>query len=290
MLNSQTVDRRPVSGFFARAYREILADRAPLPSMPDVALRIRAAMQKPNYNVGTIARVVSADPGICAYLMRISNSSLYGAAVPINDVENAIGRLGVGATRNLVTSHALRAMFKTRSKVLGRLMKDTWARSARLAAVTAVIAGRCPGFDPDKAMLAGLLQDIGVLPLMLTLENYRPPLPEPERIYSSIDAVAGKVGVVLLQKWSFDDEMVEVARSRNDWFRDKQPQADLADLVLIARLHTLIGTQKMHELPRINEVPAFDKLNLAKLDPEASMAFLREAESDVRQVMKILGV
>ena len=290
MLNYQSVTHPPISGFFARAYREILADRTPLPSMPDVALRIRAAMQKPNYNASTIARVITADPGICAYILRIANSSLYGAAVPINDVENAVGRLGIGATRNLVTSHALRAMYQTRSRVLGNLMHQTWARSARLAAVTAVIAGRCSGIDSDRAMLAGLLQDIGILPLMLTLENYRSPAPEPTQVFSSIDAVAGKVGVVLLKKWNFDDEMLEVARSRNDWWRDHKPEADLADLVLVARLHTLIGTQTMHELPRIDELPAFQKLNLPQSGPEASMAFLLEAESDVQQVMKMLGV
>ena len=158
--------------------------------MPEVALRIRAAMQQPNYNASTIARLLTADPGTCAYLMRIANSSIYGGVVPITDVENAVGRLGIGATRNLVTSYALRAMFQTRNRVLAKLMKQTWARSARLAAVTAVISGQCTGFDPDRAMLSGLLQDIGVLPLVLTLENYGRPLPEPMRIYRSIDAVA----------------------------------------------------------------------------------------------------
>ncbi len=290
MIDFQSVAPAPVSGFFARAYREILADRAPLPSMPDVALRIRAAMQKPNYNANTVARLIKTDPGISAYLMRIANSALYGGVVPIQDLENAIARLGISSTRNLVTSYALRAMFKTRSRVLGKLMRQTWTRSARLAAIAAVIASRLKGFDPDRAMLSGLLQDIGILPLLLTLESYPPPLPEPEQIDISFDSVAAKVGVVLLQKWNFDDEIVEVTRSRKDWWRDPHPEPDLADLVLVARLHDCIGKVETELLPRIYELPAFRKLPLAKGDPDASLDFLDQAQSDIDQVMKILGV
>ncbi len=290
MIDATTYTSPSKSGFFARAYREILADRAPLPSMPDVAVRIRAAMQQPNYNAKTIARLINADPGTCAYLMRIANSSLYGGAVPVKDLENAISRLGIGSTRNLVTSYALRAMFRTRSPVLGRLMQQTWVRSARLAAVAAVIAGRCAGFDPDRAMLAGLLQDIGILPLLLSMESHPRPLPDAEQIDSRIEALADKVGVILLRKWDFDDELVEVARSRNDWQRDAQPEPELADLVLVARLHASIGNFEMQSLPRLDELPAFKKLPLSKKGPDASLDFLRKADSDIQQVMKLLGV
>jgi len=166
-----TPQKAPVSGLLAGIYREIMTDRAHLPSMPDVAIRIRASMQKPNYTAATVARVVKADPGMSAYLLRAANSALYRGVVPIQNVENAVARLGMDATRNLVTAYAMRAMFKTRSRVLSRLMQDTWRQSARRAALASVIATRCPGFDPDRAMLGGLLQDIGVLPLLYALEG-----------------------------------------------------------------------------------------------------------------------
>lgn len=126
MIDTEPVAERPISGLFAQIYREILADRACLPSMPDVALRIRAAMQRSNYSAATVARVVKADPSTSAYLIRVANSALYGGVVSIQNVENAVARLGMDTTRNLVTAHALRAMFQTRSRVLGRLMQETW--------------------------------------------------------------------------------------------------------------------------------------------------------------------
>lgn len=279
----------PVRGLLAGIYREIMTDQARLPSMPDVAIRIRASMQQKNSTAATVARVIKADPGTSAYLIRIANSVLYRGAVPIKNVENAAARLGMDTTRNLVTAYALRSMFYTRSRVVSQLMQDAWRDSARLAALASVIATRCPGFDPDRAMLGGLLQDIGVLPLLSALEG-REPLPDPERIRDTIDMFAGKVGVLLLTYWEFDEEMIEVARSRMDWWRNPQPDPDLADVVLAARLHATVGSAEMYAMPLINETPAFLKLPLGEVGPDASLEFLREAEADVREMMHMLGV
>jgi HD-like signal output (HDOD) protein len=284
-----TPEKTPVRGLLAGIYREIMTDKAHLPSMPDVALRIRASMQQPNYTAATVARVIKADPGVSAYLLRAANSALYRGVAKIQNVENAVARLGMDAARNLVTAYALKAMFKTRSRVLSRLMRETWRQSARRAALASVIATRCPGFDPDRAMLGGLLQDIGVLPLLHALEG-RKDLPDPERIRDTVDMFAGKVGVMLLTHWEFDEALVEVARSRSDWWRNNQPEADLADVVMAAHLHASVGTVAMREMPLINETPAFLKLPLGEVGPDASLAFLREAEADVLEVMQMLGV
>lgn len=280
----------PISGLFSSVYREILADRANLPSMPDVALRIRAAMQQPTHSAETVAKAVAADPGTSAYLVRIANSALYGGVTPIQNIEAAVTRLGMATTRNLVTAYALRAMFQTRSPKLHKLMQETWRQSARIAALSSVMATRCPGFLPDRAMLAGLLQDIGVLPLLNALEGRTQPLPAPDQIRSTIETFSPKIGAVLLEHWNFDDDFVEVARSRGDWWRSPGSEPDLADLVLVARLHNCVGTEQMSHLPLINETPAFLKLPLGEMNPDTSLAFLREAESDVQEVMRMLGI
>lgn len=290
MVQSSAVRQARVSGFFAKIYREIIADKAGLPSMPDLALRIRAAMQRPSNSAATVSRIVQADPGTAAYLIRVANSALYGGVARIQNVEHAVSRLGMETTRNLVTAHALRSMFRTRSPVLARVMKETWRKSAKVAALASIVAHRCRGFVADRAMLAGLLQDIGVLPLLNALERSKQPLPDAERIAGVIDLFAGKVGAVLLEHWEFDEAFVEVARSREDWWRNPRLEADLADIVLVARLHASIGGERMQHLPLINEVPAFLKLPLGGLDPAESLKFLREAESDVREVMQMLGV
>ncbi len=280
----------PVRGMFARVYRDILTNRAQLPTMPHVALRLRAAMQKKNFSVDSVARAIEADPGTSAYLIRIANSALYRGVVPIQNVNTAVSRFGMQATRNLVTAYALRAMFTTRSRALARIMQDTWRTSARVAALSSILAKRCPDFVPDQAMLAGLLQDIGVLPLLNAIEQRKQPVTDAASIVATLGSYANKVGPVLLEHWGFDEATIEVARSRDDWFRDPGPAADLADLVLIARLHAGVGDAGQHEQPRINEVPAFGRLGLDGLGPDESLQMLTDAEADVRDLMRMLGV
>ncbi len=138
-------------------------------------------------------------------------------------------------------------------------------------------------------MLAGLLQDIGVLPLLRAIDA-RGLQPDADQLKHTLGAFAGIVGVVLLEHWEFDEEMVEVARSRKDWWRDPNPAADLSDIVLVARLHASVGSPEMHEAPKLNEIPAFAKLPLGDVGPDESLAFLREADAEVTELMQILGV
>ena len=275
---------------YVKIYGEIMADKTLLPTMPDVAVRMRAAMSDPRYDTGHIARIVQADAGVSAYLVRMSNSALFRGNTPSKDVPTAVMRLGMNLTRNVVIAHTLRAMFRIKSEALSGVMQETWTRSARLAALSAVLAKRSGAFSPDRSLLAGLLQDIGALPVLNAIERRRDEPPTPERVQATIEELASKVGTTLLRHWTFDDELIEVARSRKEWFRDPGRRADLADLVLIARLHTNIGTPEIKRCPRIDHVPAFRKLPLGPLGPDESLLLLAEAESEVREVADMLGV
>lgn len=160
-------------------------------------------------------------------------------------------------------AHSLRSTFVTRSPLLTALMQRTWRSSTRLAALCGVLAKRCSSFRPESATLAGLLQDIGVLPILNVLNRYHDQLSNEAHVFRAIDKFAPPVGTILLTRWGFDADMVEVARSRGDWFRDGQPSADLADLVLVARLHAdIVSGENADNSPRIDAAPAFAKLSL----------------------------
>ena len=280
----------PLSGVFGKVYGDIVNDRGLLPSLPDLAIRLRQAMSNPSYDVNSVARVVQTDSAVSAHLIRIANSALYRTVMPIKDVRTAIARLGVPVSRNIVTAYTIRSMFVTRSRYLAAVMRQCWRDSATTSAVASVLAARCPGFSPDRAMLAGLLQNIGTLPLLRAIDNRPKALLDLERLDATLDAYTPRIGVVLLEHWGFDEDIVDTARASGAWQRDAAPAADLADLVTIARLHALVGTPRMHEVPRINEVPAYGKLPLGELTPHESLAILDEARQEIDEVLRSLGV
>lgn len=280
----------PIATLITDACAKLLSNQASLPSIPAVAARIHDAMASPNWSMRTIATIIKSDIGTTTYLLHVANSPLYAGAGPARQVEQAIARLGINSTRHLVMAHALRSTFVTRSALLSSLMQRTWASSTRLAALCGVLAKHCSSFRPESATLAGLLQDIGVLPILHLLNGYHEQLSDEAPVLRAIDKFAPPVGTILLTRWGFEADMIEVARSRGNWLRDPQPSADLADLVLVARLHAAItsGTPAQH-LPRIDAVPAFAKLPLGDLRPDSSVTLLHDEEATINELMSSLG-
>jgi len=279
----------PIVSLISDACRKILTGRASLPSMPDVAARIHNAMTDPNWSISAVASIIKGDPGTTAYLLRVANNALYAGVTPARDVEQAVARLGMNSTRNLLTAHSLRAMFVTRSPMLGNLMRRSWRSSAQLAALSAVAARHASKVSPDRALLGGLLQDIGVLPILHVLKQYEGQLSNETHVLAAIEKFASSVGVVVLQQWGFEPELVEIARSRGNWYRDSGKAPDLADLVLLARLHAHIVDGAADGLPRIDAIPAFKKLDLGPLQDDSSFDVLHREEPAVSAIMRSLG-
>jgi HD-like signal output (HDOD) protein len=277
------------SGLFANVYRDLLSGRTPLPSLPDVAVRLRRALSDPDCDLKRVTRVVQGAPPVAAYLIKVVNSPLYRGFHNVSDVKAAVTRLGLRGTRNLVTTYTLRHLFESGSPLLRELMAGVWREGTRLAALSAVLATRIRGVDPDRALLGGLLQDIGALPLLTQVEH-RPELANDRgAVLAVLEEYTALAGGALLKHWGFDAELVEVARSREDWQRDPGPAADLADLVLLARLHAYVGTPRMRYCPRIDAVPAFRKLPGLRLTPQSSLAVLGAARKEVDEVQRLLG-
>jgi HD-like signal output (HDOD) protein len=289
--SASAVKSVPIATLITDACAKLLSNQTSLPSMPAVAARIHDAMASPNWSMRTIATIIKSDLGTTTYLLQVANSPLYAGAGPARQVEQAIARLGINSTRHLVMAHAVRSTFVTRSGLLTSLMQRTWASSTRLAALCGVLAKHCSSFRPESATLAGLLQDIGVLPILNVLNRYHEQLSNEAHVLNAIDKFAPPVGTILLTRWGFEADMVEVARSRGNWLRNPQPAADLADVVLVARLHANItsGNQAQHASPRIDAVPAFAKLPLGNLRPDGSVGLLHDEEAAINDLMSSLG-
>jgi HD-like signal output (HDOD) protein len=290
MGSATAVKSVPIATLVTDICGKLLSNHATLPSMPAVAARIHDAMASPNWSMRTIATIIRSDLGTTTYLLQVANSPLYKGAAPVRQVEQAIARLGINSTRHLVMAHAVRSTFVTRSALLKSLMQRTWASSVRLAALCGVLAKHCSSFRPESATLAGLLQDIGVLPILNVLNPYHEQLSNEEPVLRAMDRFAPSIGTILLTRWGFEPDMVEVARSRGNWGRNPQPAADLADLVLVARLHANIASANpAAELPRVNAVPACAKLPLGALRADGSIELLHDEEAAIGELMSSLG-
>lgn len=260
-----------------------------LPSLPDIAIEVRVAIGKAEMDIPTLAALVQQDPGLTAYLLKISHSVIYNRGNPAPNVVMAINRLGLTTTRELTMGYALKALFMISDPGTKRRLRDCWRRSVHTAALAHVMARHC-GFEPERAMLAGLLQDIGALPILSQLSGY----PELQHDESAIEALlsrfTGKINGLILHKWQFDNELTVAALNRENWLRVSDQPADLADLVIVARYHTYLGERQHRDLPKLFDIPAFERLGLKAADPALGVAFLKEAEEEVAEIQASLMV
>lgn len=274
---------------FLHIFQRLRNGELPLPSLPDIGLRVREAVRDPNQSLPGIARLVQLEPALAAYLVSVANSPLFRGAKAVDSCQSAVSRLGLAVTANLVMSYSLKTLFATSSSALTRILRQQWQASVRLAALSSVLARHTRCGDPDRALLAGLLQDIGALPILANLANKPEILGDEAELQTILEHYVVPVGGLLLRHWQFDEDMLRVVAAREDWMRDPGPKAELADMVLLARLHAHVGTPAMRRCPRINTVPAYAKLPMGELSPQDSLSILEEARQEVAEMQRLMA-
>jgi HD-like signal output (HDOD) protein len=263
-------------------------DRLVLPSLPDVAVRLGRAMRDEATNARKLANVIQTDPAITTKLIRAANSPLYAGVTPVDSCAAAIIRLGADTTHKLVLTFALRELFKTRSAVLKQQMHQLWEHSVKVSAICYVLAKFSDEFNPEHALLAGLLHDIGNVAILSYAERFPEVANQSEHIVQVMADMRGPIGATILKKWGFIDDLIQVAEEAEYWQRDHEGPADYADLVVIAQLHTYIGKPEMSHLPTLDQVPALKKLKLGELTPKLSLKILDKAEEKIARAESLL--
>ncbi len=276
------------SRFLQQCYLALKKGKLPLPTIPDIALKIRRAINDPKANSNRIAKVVQMDPVITARLIQISNSPLYRGRRRIESCPEALTRLGMKVAQHLITSFALKVVFKAKTRHIQKQMNDLWQHSSYVAAICAVLAHKTPGFDPDRAMLAGLVHDIGTVPILIFADAYRDLLESQDELQKTIDKLRGPVGAAIMRKWHFPEDFAQIILHSEDWWRDPEPTPDYIDLVLVSQLHSFVGTPKIRDCPRIDAIPAYGKLLAGRLDADTSLGVLETAKEEIWQIQKML--
>lgn len=269
--------------------QDLNQDNLQLPSLPEVAVRIGRAMEDDKTDAPDIARIIQTDPVITAKLIKAANSALYGGQSSVETCSSAVIRLGNKLTHKLVLTYTLQDIFKTDSRLLQKRMKELWRHSTKVAAICYVLAKREKRFDPEHAMLAGLMHDIGVVAILNYANDYPEEVRKPDVLEQAIKRLRAQTGSMILSKWGFPTEFIVATLECEEWMRDNGANADYCDLVIIAQLHSFVGTDMAMNVPPIHKVPALKRLDLSDLTPRTSLKILKGAEDQIREAEALLN-
>lgn len=256
-----------------------------LPSLPEIAMRVRRTVEDENSTATQIAKLVGVDAALSARLLRVANSSMYRGDRPIENLQTAVARLGGKVIRSLVSSLVVQQLYQSPSSAVRQRMKELWSHSIEVAAMSHLLASRFTSLDPEQAMLAGLLHDIGSLPILSRAEDFPEILAEPRLLEAALDKLHVVIGKLILERWNFPPDIVAAVAEHEELGR-YTAAVDYVDIVLVANLHSYVG--KPHRLAHINwgDVPAFAKLGLT---PDQSLSAIEEAKAGIAEMRSLLA-
>lgn len=271
---------------FSQAYRE---NRLSLPSLPNVALRLKEAMEK-DLGINEAVKIIGVDVSIVAKLIQLANSPLYSPIAPITNCHAAVTRLGLDQTRKLVMGISLKQLFRCQNPQLMEKMQNLWKNSLYVSSLSFVLAQENGSPNPEDALLAGLVSDIGTIPILHFAEQYPNEYPNLDVLDSAIPFLSPPVGSLVLHTLGFAPELASIPKYAEDWFYESEgDKLNLVDIVILAKLHSYFGTRRAKEIPYLNSIPAYTKLKNSKLTPDFSLDVLHKAQYRIKAAMNFLS-
>ncbi|WP_052367401.1 HDOD domain-containing protein [Algiphilus aromaticivorans] len=258
----------------------LAAGQLPLPTLPDLALRIDAIVGAEAVGAADVATAISQDPATAARLIQAANSAYAASRVRVQSTQAAVTRLGLAYSRALVHRVALEQMFLARSYDLQRLAQECWRVSLDVAALSEALARECSDLAPETAMTAGLLHRVGLLPLIRLFDDEPELLDDETQLEPVATAVGPSIGRDLLAHWSFPRLLQEIPELAVMPDYQHTGPSDYADLVLTARYGCALAAGE--SAPTV-PVHALGKLGLAPGRAFLQASTIRLAHEKARQ-------
>lgn len=231
-------------------------DTLVLPTLPAIALKVRRAADDPNIDLSAMAEVVSQDPSLSARMIKISNSAYLGRSVKVTSTQQAITRIGLQQMKNIATALAMEQLFVSKNDVVKQYMSQIWTETIEIVASSLAVMHvylketKNRTLNLESIMLAALVHNIGVLPILTEAERHVNVFANPTFLDVAIEKMAGELSTSILTEWGFEPEFVNVAYN----WKDFSTSSEAVSYLDIVRLGAAIcGKFESHKEQIFNE-------------------------------------
>jgi HD-like signal output (HDOD) protein len=277
------MDRREA---FKAIATQVAQGELAFPTGAQVALKVRQALDDPDCHVNTAAKLIQAEPLLSARVIAIANSVAYNrSGQEIADVRVAVARLGFSTVRSLAMALVTRQMAgKSNDPKHQELVNKLWEHTAHVASLAHAIARHVTHQDPEAAMFAGIIHEIGGF-YMLSRAGDFPGLLDGD-FTDWLEHGEVEVGRAVLNKLSVPESVATAIEAYWDGFL-AMPPVTLADTLLLAEelapvpspLHHLDGIEAGEDMTASIEMV---------IGEETLTRILNEAAEEVGSLTKAL--
>ncbi|MGO9271858.1 MAG: HDOD domain-containing protein [Terriglobia bacterium] len=167
MLQESRGGEAPISvagGGAPKRDRGVPSPALKLPALPASVRELTLILSSDPVDLRRLRLACSSDPDLAVRIIGMSNSSLFGLSQPVSSVEQAVMMIGADHVRTLALACALVECM--RGQFAPEVEQRFWRRAFLTAALSQRIAQGACYPDAETAYFAGLLHDIGMLPLL----------------------------------------------------------------------------------------------------------------------------
>lgn len=200
---------------------DIISNAMELPVLPVTTQKVLSLMADPDVSIEKVKRLITSDPGLVAKLMTVANSAFYGGYRNLQNLSQAILRLGLNSVRSIIVATSMKNVYKR----FGLAEKLLWEQSIGSALASGIIARHTRVVDHEDAFIGGLLHDVGKV--VLNNENpagfarvmemvYNDSFPFPVAEKEVFEFSHRDVGALVVKKWGFPENLELLIRVFDD--------------------------------------------------------------------------
>lgn len=221
------------SAIFKQIATEAAQGELNFPTSAEVAMKIQRALDDPECPLDQAARLVQSEPLLAARVVAIANSITYNrTGREITDVRTAVSRLGFNTVRTLCAALVTRQMAGAPTDpALRQCAAALWEHTAHVAALTSVMARRVSHLDPETALFAGVVHEVGGFYLISRAKDY-PGLLEGEPA-DWVENGEQEISTAVLQALKVPEAVLEAVDTLLQGFM-ALPPVTLGDTLLLA--------------------------------------------------------
>ncbi len=193
-----------------------------LPTLPEIALKVREAADDPEVNLGHMSDIISHDPALSVGMLKVANSAMLGRGVKVETVNQAVTRIGLRQIKSIATAMALEQVFVSENEIVSMYLKKSWAKTVDISSVAISLMtlylkdNKHSPLLLDTVTLAALIHSIGVLPILTEAENHPDVFANPTFLQQAIIKLASSIGAEITNAWKLADEFTEIVLSWSD--------------------------------------------------------------------------
>ncbi|CAN8141002.1 HDOD domain-containing protein [Thiomicrorhabdus sp. 6S2-11] len=278
---------------------ERLAELGDLPHIPDALIRLEKLLSDDsNADIDEIVNLIAMDSRLTAGIIFMANTAKYSLGTQINDLFEAVIRIGLQDVRMLAYAISYQQSFKRKPP----FSEERFMQQAMLSALIGQNLAEVCHLNEGEAFLAGLLRDIGVYLLALeSRDKYQEVLTKvdfnilklPVHENKAFGTYHALMSARLLQLWNFSQEVIMGVAYHHIPDKVKGGFSSYAYLTYL----TEIGAFKLGVDNGIGEIPpeywpkVEEKMNVAleklKVTPEHFQSVLEKSFAEFNHLSPI---